>query len=79
MWIPDEVHRAAQEKLASSLASSSGNERTVDPGRPQICQNYDEVDLKKLPPIRHHQRFPGSPEQRSRSRRLHRSRKRTSE
>ena len=49
-WIPDEVHQAAQQKLASTLASSSGNERTVDPGRPQICQNYDEVDLKNCHP-----------------------------
>ena len=46
MWIPDEVHQAAQEKLASTLASSSGCERTVDSGRLQIYQNYDEVDLK---------------------------------
>ena len=49
-WIPDEVHQAAQEKFDSSLASSSGSDRTVDPGRPQICQNYDKVDLKNCHP-----------------------------
>ena len=50
MWIPDEVHRAAQEKLAPTLALSSGSERMVDPGRSQICQNYDKVDLKNCQP-----------------------------
>ena len=49
MWIPNEVHKSAQEKFAI-LASSSGSERTVDPGRPHICQNYDEVDLKNCQP-----------------------------
>ena len=49
-WIPDDVHRAAQEKLASTLASSSGSERTVDPGMSQKCPNYIAVDLKNCQP-----------------------------